>query len=134
MRSKYNTLIKYSISGLFFTILLPIIFWFYYPFGTIVAVFGTDLTIHLLRYIVHKKIVFINRDIYHVTKLGYVLSILPMTIIRYILVEVTSNKLDRSEITILLTIVSVLGGYCISSIVYRLRLGGLKIKEESSEI
>ena len=83
MRVLVKSLKRYGISGIAFTIIGPVVFWFLYALGSVWSVVLTECIVHAVRFAVFKRFVFREKDGYKVDILGYIAAAAPVTAIFY---------------------------------------------------
>lgn len=109
---------RFGFCGLVFTVLGPALFWFAYPLGSLVAVIFAELSAHSLRYLIFRSIVFPVKKGYRVNLSRYLASALPVTIVCVVAVGLLSNTLNRTELTLTGSILSLLLGFFWSRYIY----------------
>lgn len=109
---------RFSLAGLGFTILGPSLFWLAYPLGPFLAIAVTELSVHILRFFVFKKIVFPVHRGYTVTVQRYVVSALPVSLAGIATVAVLRDRLDRLSLTFAIALMAVVVGFLWSRFVY----------------
>lgn len=113
-----QTFVRFGFSGVVFTILGPCLFWLAYPLGPFLAVIITELSVHIVRFIVFRALVFPARKGYNVSLPGYVLSALPVSATGIITVAFLRNHLDRISLTLATASIGIVIGFAWSRHVY----------------
>lgn len=113
---------RFGLSGLVFTILGPGIFWLTYPLGPLVAVAIAELSVHSLRFLTFRTVVFPAEKGYRVSLARYVVSAMPVTFAGVGIITLLKNTLGRTEITIVGALLSLLIGFIWSRFVYTKRI------------
>ncbi len=116
-----RSLVKYLANGIFFTLFGPSVFWLAYPLGPIMSLIVSDLVVHFLRFYSFKVFVFRSQAGFSVTPLGYLLSLLPLLLIRLLIIDYLYHTYNRTSLTILLTVISILLGFIFSVSIFRVR-------------
>jgi hypothetical protein len=110
---------RFSISGFFFTILGPLMFWLIYPLGAIQAVVISEGTLHTIRFMTFRRFIFPAHKGYNVTKTRYVMACMPITAMSITLVALLSHRLDRATLTLTTSTITIIAGFLWSRYVYK---------------
>lgn len=110
--------IRFCLSGLVFTALGPGIFWLAYPLGPVIGVGIAELSVHSLRFLTFRRVIFPAEKGYHVSLPRYLVSALPVTLACVAMVALLKNRLGRIELTLAGAIFSLLLGFIWSRFVY----------------
>ena len=111
----------YIISGIFFTIFGPFIFWNFYHLGPLLSVICTDLLIHILRFNSFKYFVFKKIKGYKVTVFLYLKTVIPITLVRISLSLISYDFIKKEYLIILITLVTIFLGFIFSQINFRIK-------------
>jgi len=111
--------IRFSLSGMIFTFIGPAIFWLAYPIGDYKALAIAEISVHSLRFLTYRKLVFPVTKGYRVNLPRYILSSLPITLASVALISLLKNRLDRTGLTFAGASTSVFIGFLWSRYVYR---------------
>lgn len=111
-------LLRYTITGISFTILSSIIFWVCYPLGPLVAATINECVIHIVRYSLFRLLVFPAHKGYIVSPARYLISVLPVSISGFIIVAVFRYGLSRTMLTLTLALMSIVIGFIWSRYIY----------------
>jgi putative flippase GtrA len=114
-----HTFSRYGLSGVFFTLLGPGIFWLAYPAGPFLALAITEASCHCLRYLSFRHFVFPIGHGFHVSVPRYIVSVIPTTLTNILLVAILRNLLGRTTLTLLIALFSVSVGFLWSRFVYK---------------
>lgn len=109
---------RFGLTGVVFTILGPTLFWLAYPMGPFLAVALTELTVHTVRFITFRKVVFPASKGYTVSLRRYVISAMPVSLAGILSVALFRNVLDRTSLTLVTTFIAVVVGFLWSRYVY----------------
>ena len=110
---------RYIISGCFFSLLGPALFWYAYGIvGPLTAIIGVETVVHCLRYKVYKRFVFSRKRGFSVGKRKYVISNLPIIMFSILLVRVLGGSLGREALTMIVAVGSSVVGYGLSRWMY----------------
>jgi len=110
--------IRFCLSGLVFTALGPGVFWLAYPLGPMIGIGIAELSVHSLRFLTFRRIIFPAAKGYRVSLPRYLVSALPVTLACVAMVALLKNKLGRFELTLAGGIFSLLIGFTWSRFVY----------------
>ena len=109
---------RFCLTGVAFTILGPTLFWLAYPLGPFLAVALTELTVHTIRFLTFRAVVFPARKGYDVSLANYVLSALPVSLTGFISVAVLRNRLDRTSLTLAGASIAIAVGFLWSHYIF----------------
>ena len=115
-----HTFTRYGLSGVFFTILGPGIFWMTYPAGPFLALGTAEVSCHVLRYLSFRHLVFPRSRGFKVSMPRYIVSAIPTTLTNLILVTILRDLIGRTALTLIAALLSVSVGFIWSRFVYRL--------------
>ncbi|MFN9622130.1 MAG: hypothetical protein ACK587_04760 [Cyanobacteriota bacterium] len=110
--------LRFGLSGVVFTILGPLLFWFAYPLGPLIAIVMAEIIVHSVRYFTFRLLVFPASKGYNVNIQRYVISALPVSLTAFFTVVLLRNRLDRTSLTAIGAIISVGVGFAWSRYVY----------------
>ena len=110
---------RFGLSGVFFTILGPVLFRLAYPLGPFVAFAMAELLTHAVRFITFQRFVFPAKKNYQVNLRRYVVSALPTSILGLLIVILLRNVLDRTMLTLSGTVIAVGVGFVWSRFIYK---------------
>jgi len=116
--SARRAFLRFGLSGVVFTILGPSLFWLAYPLGPLVAIAVAELSVHAIRFATFRKLVFPAHKGYRVSLARYVVSALPITCAGFASVALLRNHLDRTSLTLVGVLISLLMGFVWSRFVY----------------
>jgi len=116
--SARRSFLRFGLSGIVFTILGPSLFWLAYPLGPLVAIAVAELSVHAIRFATFRKLVFPAHKGYRVSLARYVVSALPITCTGFASVGLLRNHLDRTSLTLVGVLISLLMGFVWSRFVY----------------
>jgi len=116
--SARRAFLRFGLSGIVFTILGPSLFWLAYPMGPLVAIAVAELSVHAIRFAIFQKLVFPAHKGYRVSIARYVVSALPITCAGFASVALLRNHLDRTSLTLVGLLISLLVGFVWSRFVY----------------
>ena len=116
--SDRSAFFRFGLSGVFFTILGPGLFWLAYPLGPFVAVAVAELIAHAVRFFTFRRFVFPRQRGYRVSLKRYVLSALPVSLTGVIAVALLRNRLDRTMLTLTGAAIALGVGFVWSRYVY----------------
>ena len=114
--------LRFSLTGVVFTILGPGLFWLAYPLGPLLAVAMAESAVHTIRFLAYQKVVFPAHKGYRVSPRRYILSALPVSLTGVISVALLRNRLDRTTLTLTSTVIAVVAGFLWSRFVYSMRI------------
>jgi putative flippase GtrA len=114
-----HTFTRYGLSGVFFTLLGPGIFWLAYPAGPFLALAIAEGSCHVLRYLTFRHLVFPRSHGFHVSVPRYIVAAIPTTLTGIVVVAMFRNLLGRTTLTLLVAIFSVSAGFLWSRFVYK---------------
>lgn len=117
--SGFRSFLRFALSGVFFTILGPSLFWLAYPLGPLFAVALSEFAAHSLRFITFRRFVFPAKKGYRVSLKRYVLSALPISLLAFVAVIVLHDRLDRTMITLSISTMALVVGFMLSRYVYK---------------
>ena len=109
---------RFFLSGIAFTILGPCLFWLAYPIGPFLAAALAEVTVHTVRFLAFKTIVFPSNMGYLVSFPRYLVSALPLTVAGFTSVALFRHVLDRTALTLVSALISVVIGFLWSRFVY----------------
>jgi putative flippase GtrA len=110
--------LRFSLSGVLFTILGPSLFWLAYPLGPFVAVAVAELLVHAVRFAAFRHLVFPMHRGYRVSLPRYILSALPVSLAGVLTVALFRNRLDRTTLTLTGALIALFVGFLWSRYVY----------------
>lgn len=113
-----HAFLRFGMSGIVFTVLGPALFWLAYPLGPFVAVAVAELSIHAIRFGTFKRLVFPAQKGYRVSLTRYVVSALPITCTGLAFVALLQNHMDRTSLTVVGGLISMVVGFVWSRFVY----------------
>jgi hypothetical protein len=114
-----HTFSRYGLSGVFFTLLGPGIFWLVYPAGPFLALAIAEGSCHFLRYLTFRYLVFPRSHGFHVSVPRYIVAAIPTTFTNIAMVAIFRNLLGRTILTLLVALFSVSVGFLWSRFVYK---------------
>lgn len=117
--SRRSDFIRFSLSGIVFTILGPCIFWIAYPLGPFLALAMAEASCHVLRYLSFRHLVFPRGHGFHVSVPRYIVAAIPTTLTGIVVVAVFRNVLGRTTLTLIGALLSVSVGFLWSRFVYK---------------
>ena len=88
--SRRSDFIRFSLSGIVFTILGPCIFWIAYPLGPFLALAMAEASCHVLRYLSFRHLVFPRGHGFHVSVPRYIVAAIPTTLTGIVVVAVSA--------------------------------------------
>ena len=109
---------RFFVSGIVFTILGPCLFWLAYPLGPFLAAALAEMAVHSVRFFVFKKFVFPANMGYRISFPRYLVSALPLTLTGLLSVAFFKTILDRTALTLVSALISVMVGFLWSRFVY----------------
>jgi putative flippase GtrA len=115
-----HTFARYGLSGIFFTLLGPGIFWLAYPAGPFLALAIAEVCCHVLRYLSFRHLVFPSGHGFRVSVPRYIVAVIPTTLTGVVVVATFRNVLGRTTLTLIGALLSVSVGFLWSRYVYRL--------------
>lgn len=113
-----HTFTRYGLSGVFFTIVGPGIFWLAYPAGPFLALGIAEASCHVLRYLSFRNLVFPRGHGFHVSVQRYIVTAIPTTLTNLVMVGIFRNLLDRTILTLVVALFSLSVGFLLSHFVY----------------
>jgi hypothetical protein len=116
-----DTITRYGINGIVFTVLGPLLFWILYPVGAVMAWAITESSCHLLRYLSFRHLVFPRSRGYTVSPLRYIAAAAPTALIGFTVVALLKTALERNALVALTTATTMVAGYLINQICYQRR-------------
>jgi putative flippase GtrA len=116
--NKRSAFFRFGLTGVVFTFLGPYMFWLAYPLGPLLAVGIAELSVHSVRFIVFRYIVFPARKGYNVNLKRYLIAILPVSLAGFLCVALFRNHLDRISLTLTAATLSLVIGFLWSRSVY----------------
>lgn len=116
---KRHAFLRFGLTGAIFTVLGPGLFWLLYPLGPFKALALAEVSVHTLRFLAFKTIVFPHKKGYNVDIGSYLISALPISAGAFAIVAILKGILDRTLLTITSTLITVLIGFLWSRFVYR---------------
>jgi len=118
LESARRAFLRFGLSGVVFTILGPSLFWLAYPLGPMIGIGIAELSVHSLRFLTFRRIIFPAAKGYRVSLPRYLVSALPVTLACVAMVALLKNRLGRFELTLAGAIFSLLIGFTWSRFVY----------------
>ena len=115
---KRFTFIRFSLSGIIFTIVGPALFWLLYPAGAYLAIASTEMVVHTMRYFTFRHLIFPLEEGYRVSLFRYIVSAAPVTLSSFICVALLKDSLNRTALTLCSALVSLVIGFLWSHFVY----------------
>jgi putative flippase GtrA len=115
---RYGTFLRFSLSGAVFAVLGPLLFWLSYPLGPFKALALAQLIVHAIRFTTFRLVVFKANKGYKVSLPRYVISSLPVALAEFLSVAIFRHRLDRTALTLIGVIISLVVGYSWSHFVY----------------
>jgi len=109
---------RFCLSGLVFTALGPGIFWMAYPLGPMIGIGIAELSVHSLRFLTFRRVIFPADKGYQVSLPRYIISAMPVTLACVGMVAVLKNRMGRIELTLAGAIFSLLVGFTWSRFIY----------------
>jgi hypothetical protein len=109
---------RYILSGVFFFLLGPSLFWLLYPIGVNLAFIGAELFTHTLRFVIFRKFVFPQTAGFDVTPSRYFISNIPNSLICFASVNFLASHIERLPLTILSAAFSLIVGFILSRLIY----------------
>jgi hypothetical protein len=116
--ARQNIFTRFLLSGIAFTILGPCLFWIAYPIGPFLAAALAEVTVHAVRFLAFRTIVFPANMGYVVSFPRYLVSALPLTLAGFTSVALFGHALDRTALTLVSALISVVIGFLWSRFVY----------------
>ena len=116
-RKRY-AFMRFSISGVLFTLAGPALFWILYPVGPYLAVVSTEIIIHAIRYFAFRLFIFPQERGYNVSPFRYILSASPITLSSFICVGILKDSLNRTTLTLSSALISMVIGFLWSQYIY----------------
>jgi putative flippase GtrA len=113
-----DVFLRFSLSGVVFTILGPALFWLAYPLGAFQAVAIAEVCTHSVRFLMFRILVFPVHKGYQVSLLRYVVAALPVSLAGVIAVAALRDRLARTELTLISTLIALAVGFIWSRFVY----------------
>ena len=113
-----NVFSRFFLSGVLFTFLGPFLFWLAYPLGPFFAVAMAEVSVHCIRFLTFRLLVFPAQKGYRVTLPRYVISALPVTVAGVVTVAAFRKQLNRTELALITAFISVVVGFVWSRFVY----------------
>jgi|GEM_PF-2631089 len=113
-----HTFTRYGLSGVFFTIVGPGIFWLAYPAGPFLALGIAEASCHVLRYLSFRNLVFPRGHGFHVSVPRYIVTAIPTTLTNLVMVGIFRNLLNRTILTLVVALFSLSVGFLLSHFVY----------------
>ena len=117
--SRRSDFIRFSLSGVVFTVLGPSLFWLAYPLGPFLALAIAEASCHVLRYLSFRHLVFTRDHGFHVSVPRYIVAAIPTTITGIVVVAIFRNVLGRTSLTLIGALLSVSVGFLWSRFVYK---------------
>ena len=118
--SSRQAFLRFGLTGIVFTILGPGLFWLAYPLGPLRAVALAEITVHTVRFLTFRIVVFPADKGYRVNLRRYALSALPVSLTGLASVALLQNHLDRTTLTLMGTLIAVIVGFLWSRFIYAL--------------
>ena len=115
---------RFFLSGIVFTILGPCLFWLAYPMGPFIAAGLAEVAVHSVRFVTFRIFVFPADMGYRVSFPRYLISALPITLAGLTSVAVFRNVLDRTALTLVSALISVVVGFLWSRFIYTRPVAG----------
>lgn len=109
---------RFSLSGVVFTIVGPALFWLFYPMGPYLAVASTEIIVHTMRYFAFHHLIFTRQRGYCVSPARYILSAFPVTLSSFVCVGILKDTLNRTALTLSAALLSLVIGFLWSRFVY----------------
>jgi putative flippase GtrA len=119
--SRRQAFVRFGMTGVVFTILGPFLFWLSYPLGPFLAVAVAEVTVHFLRFLTFRALVFPKNKGYKVNLPRYIISALPVTIACFASVALLRDRLDRTALTVFTALIALAVGFLWSRSVYAWR-------------
>ena len=120
LENSHKAFLRFLITGVVFTILGPGLFWLAYPWGPFRAIALAEITVHTVRFLTFRMVVFPEHMGYRVNLRRYALSTLPVTLTGIASVALLRNHLDRTALTLMGTFIATIAGFLWSRFVYAL--------------
>jgi putative flippase GtrA len=117
--SRQSDFIRFSLSGVVFTVLGPGLFWLAYPLGPFLALAIAEASCHVLRYLSFRHLVFPRGHGFHVSVPRYIVAAIPTTLTGIVVVAIFRNVLGRTSLTLIGALLSVSVGFLWSRFVYK---------------
>ena len=114
-----HTFTRYGLSGVFFTLLGPGIFWLAYPAGPFLALAIAEASSHSLRYLSFRHLVFPQSHGFRVSVPRYIVSAIPTTLSGIVVVAMFKNVVGHTTLTLIGALLSVSVGFLWSRFVYK---------------
>ena len=118
LETNRHAFLRFGLSGVVFTVLGPALFWLAYPLGPFVAVTVAELSVHAVRFGTFRRLVFPAQKGYRVSLRRYVVSALPITCTGLACVALLQKHLDRTSLSVVGGLISMLVGFVWSRFVY----------------
>jgi putative flippase GtrA len=113
-----DAFLRFGASGVVFTILGPAMFWLAYPLGPFLALAIAELGVQSVRFVTFRSLVFPASKGYRVSLPRYVVSALPLTFTGFASVALLRHHLDRTALTLVGALTSLVVGFLWSRFVY----------------
>ena len=96
----------------------PCLFWLAYPMGPFQAAALAEVIVHTVRFWTFRTLVFPAERGFHVSLPRYLVSALPLTLGGFTSVALFKHVLDRTDLTLVSALISVVIGFLWSRFVY----------------
>ena len=118
LEKNYKAFLRYTLTGIGFTVMALTIFWVAYPLGPLLAAFITEAVVHVVRFITFRTVTFPARKGYRVSFCRYILSTLPVSLTGFACVALMRNLLDRTSLVVTTTLIGMIAGFIWSRFIY----------------
>lgn len=113
-----DAFVRFSLSGVVFTVLGPVLFWLAYPLGAFQAVAIAEVSVHIVRFQLFRTLVFPAQKGYRVSLRRYLIAALPVSLTGVVVVAMFRDRLGRTELTLVTTLIALVVGFVWSRLVY----------------
>lgn len=113
-----HSFLRFCLTGVVFTFLGPFLFWTAYPLGAFIALAIAETCVHALRFFTFRSVVFPANHGYRVTAWRYLISALPVSLTSLVCVAALRTVLDRTALTVVTALISIVVGFTWSRYVY----------------
>ena len=120
LENSRKAFLRFLITGVVFTIMGPGLFWLAYPWGPFRAIALAEITVHTVRFLTFRMVVFPAHKGYRVNLQRYALSALPVSLTGLASVSLLRNHLDRTTLTLMGSLIAAIVGFLWSRFVYAL--------------
>lgn len=103
--------VVYALSGVFFTIFGATIYWTLYPLGPFLSILITEATVHTVRYLTFRYLVFTSYRGFVVNPFRYIIVVIPASLVAFISVILFSPLLGRAASTVFVVSISFVVGF-----------------------